>query len=683
MPQALGLAVFALIGNAGGIATWIVTSSIASTLIAGIGTAALAFGGMYLKQTLMDGSVPKAADGKYNLKQNVPSLVRVYGRVAKGGDYAALEERDGIAYHVIVHASHRIHGFVEHWLHDETVTLDGSGYVTAPTHFAPGYVNIQTRRGENAEVAYGTMVAVFPEIWTNDHRGDGLATVLMAVPTVPPDQFQDVYPQQMPLHRSVEDGVDEIYDPRTDGVGFTRNLALIRMDHLMHPSGGARCSLDDLDLSSWSHAADVCDETVTNRTGGSEPRYYGGFWYRYSSDQVEVGRLVDQAAQMVIYETAEGKIAVHAGEMSETDVRLTGDDILALEFDANRNPANTVLAMRGTYIDPAQRYNEVDAAPYGTPYLEDGDQRTRTLSNQVVQSHNHCARLLKPAYIRANAPRISIRAHFEAARNVPYRRYIRVHRPPRLNEALVEIIGRPVLSLASMTYEFTGIVIPETIYDFDAATEEGAPGTTVTPLDRGTIPVPTGFSVTIGTEDIGGGQSAAYALAEWTHVSDALNYQLEWEPTSGGAVSSVTSANTEDSVRTGYLVDGQEYRFRLRAWSVGSPSTWTGYVNRTATADPVAPAPPSGVSASRGAGSAGLAWTTPNSANFASSMIWRSTANDFSTAILVDVVYSAPSSARTYTNSGLAAGTYYFWITAANGSGVESAEVATGAVIIT
>src|SRR5690606_33582894 len=43
---------------------------------------------------------PKPEDGKYNLKQSVPPLVYVLGKVKKAGDYAFLEEKGGTAYHV-------------------------------------------------------------------------------------------------------------------------------------------------------------------------------------------------------------------------------------------------------------------------------------------------------------------------------------------------------------------------------------------------------------------------------------------------------------------------------------------------------------------------------------------------------------------------------------------------------
>jgi hypothetical protein len=155
---------------------------------------AISAGPSYAASRLLQPAVPKAGDGKYNLRQNVPSRVRVYGRVKKGGDYVFLEEAGGIAYHIIVWASHRIHSFEQHWLHDEAATIDGSGIVTVPADFA-GRVSIASRLGLSPETHYLDVVAAFPAIWKTAHRGDGLASVKMAVQSVSEQDFQTVFPR--------------------------------------------------------------------------------------------------------------------------------------------------------------------------------------------------------------------------------------------------------------------------------------------------------------------------------------------------------------------------------------------------------------------------------------------------------------------------------------------------------
>lgn len=630
--------------------------------------------------------VPKPEDGKYNLKQSVPPLSFILGRVKKGGDYVFLEEKGGRAHHITVMAAHHVKGYVEHWLHDEKVTLNGNGYVITPGRFdsnndGVASVRILTRLGNDAETTYSQVVSAFPAIWTADHRGDGLSSVMMSVSSVSQERMQKVYPNNMPLHSAVIEGNDRLIDPRTGVAGYSENLAIFRAWHLTHPVGG-KLSWNDLYLPDWSRAADVCDQQVRNRDGDLEPRYHGGFWFRANNDPVQVGRLIDQAADMVIYERADGKIGVHAGEFVEPDIRLTANDMLSISLDPNLSKSSSVLAMRGRYTNVERGYNTVDAAIYGNPYPSD-DERTKTVDNTVVQRHNHIARLQKLAFDRANAQRVRIVAHYEPAEEVPYRRFVKVHYPPRLTEAVVEIIGQPVLSLRNLTIEFEGIVVPSRLYSFNAATEEGSPATPTVDVEREDVPLPADFDVTIQTEVVTGGASAAYGEATFSFQDESFVYEVEWQKSSGGEASSVIGQPEELTVRTNYLSDGTEYEFRARTWSGDVPSEWTDPIVLTATADAVPPGIVTSVSGVGGAGQITFNWTAPNSANYAGARLYWNAVDDFGTATLAATEYGAPSAADSRIVTVISAGTRYGWVVAINASGVAASAVATGAVTVT
>lgn len=587
MPQALiGLitpyiasGLFALTGSTAFVVA--ATGAIASAVVYG----ALAAAAYLVSAALAPAKpeAPKPEDGKYNLKQSVPPLVYVLGRVKKGSDYALLEEKGGIAYHVLVWAAHSIQGYQTHYLHDEAVTLYSSGNVNTPTHFEQE-VLIKTRLGEAASTAYSEVVSAFPSIWTVDHRGDGLATVMMKVWSVAAEDIQKVFPSGMPQHQAVGQGHNGLIDPRTGLAGYSTNLAVFRYWHLTHPVGG-KMSVDDLYTPDWANAAAVCDQTVTNRSGGVEDRYHGGLWFRADNNPVQVGRLMDQAAELVIYERADGKVGVHAGEYVEPDVRLSANDLISVGFDPNKRRSTNVLAVRGRFTDPNKGFNTVDAAIYGQPYPSD-DERTKAVENQAVQSHNHMARLQKLAYIRANAPRVKIVAHYEPARNVPYRRFITVHYPPKLTEAVVEITGRPTLSLRNLTYEFEGIVVPANLYAFVAASEEGAPGANVLPIEREDVPVPDVATITVETEDVLGGSEAAFIETTFNFQNAAFTYEMEWSVSPGGSVQTVKSQAGALKLRTSYLADALEYLVRVRTWSFGASSDWIEFPILVATPTP-------------------------------------------------------------------------------------------------
>lgn len=645
--------------------------------------AALAVGSQLLSRALRPDAppVPKPEDGRYNLKQAVPSPWICLGRSHGGGYYLTLLEYDGIAYHVVCMAVHRIKGYTKFRLHDEDVTI-AAGVLTYPAHF-DGLVTLQYRLGLDAETAYAPMVSVFSgsNVWTADHRGDGLATFMMSAESSVAEEYQKTYPHQMPQPAATIEGHDAIYDPRTSTYGYTENLALYRLLHLTSPWGG-KLKLADIYLPDWINAANVCDQNVTNRAGGTEPRYHGGMRFPANADPVAVGATIDQAAELVIYERADGLVGVHAGEMVTPSVTVETRDIKSVVFQPNRKKSSAVLAVRGQWTSPDEEYVTADAAIYGDPYIDDGTDHTKTVANPAVQRHNHIQRMQKLAYIRARAQRVAVVCDYQTCKAVLRSRFVTVNHPPKMVNARVEIIGRPKVSLANMTVQFEGMVVPTTLYDFTAATEEGLPGASVVPAPATTIPVPNDFDVTINQEAVGGGATAAFGTGTWTG-SASFVYEMEWEPSAGGTKQSTLTDAGASTTRSGYLADGVEYRFRLRPWAGVSSGDWTAYVLRTAVADPVAPGIATGVSGTGGSGQATINWTAPNSANYAAARIYRHTAAVFGSATLIATEYGPANTADSYVNTGLAAGTYYYWVVAANASGVGATEQPTGAVTVT
>jgi hypothetical protein len=280
---------------------------------------------------------------------------------------------------------------------------------------------------------------------------------------------------------------------------------------------------------------------------------------------------------------------------------------------------------------------------------------------------------------------VTITANYSDAKDCAYRRFIRVHYPSRgLVEATVEITSTVSLDLRNMRVSFSGIVVPESLYAFDSATEEGTPGNAIPVIESGGVPTPSGFTVTVQNEVVSGGGSAAYLRGQWTAGAETLRYEMEYERTSGSSgVQSVYASDGENFVRSGYLVDGQQYRARLRAWGGGTPSDWTPYQLVTAVADPTAPGVVTGASVSGGVGQGSFSWVAPNSPNYSAVRIYINTTNSFSGATLVATEYGPPNIADGRVVTGLTAGTKYGWLVAINASGVAAAEVATGSFTVT
>jgi hypothetical protein len=99
------------------------------------------------------------------------------------------------------------------------------------------------------------------------------------------------------------------------------------------------------------------------------------------------------------------------------------------------------------------------------------------------------------------------------------------------------------------------------------------------------------------------------------------------------------------------------------------------------TTDTVITGPVTDVVATPGTGTVAVAFNLPSDANVAGARVYRNTVDDFATATRETTVYGGPSAALT-ADLVLPAGSYFFWVAAINGSGLEATEVATGSVTI-
>lgn len=294
-------------------------------------------------------------------------------------------------------------------LDGETVTLDGSGNITAPSKWA-GKGRIETKLGTSTQTAFTNAVSEIPE-WTSDHRGRGVAMAHLKLEFDP-----DAWTTGVPTPLFITRGRTGIYDPRLDSSpgndptnasyqAWTQNPALWALDYLrgVEENGQRIVGLgipDDLiDFDSFATAADVCDENVNVSGGGTIKRYTGGGAIVSSEDDALAVMQMFAAAMAGWVTTRSGKISIYAGEVQTATVTLTDDD-WAGEISVTAGPSvrDTANAVKVQYIEPALDYEIADAAPYrnSTWETEDGGEELWTeMQLGTVQDHRVAQRLGK------------------------------------------------------------------------------------------------------------------------------------------------------------------------------------------------------------------------------------------------------------------------------------------------
>jgi hypothetical protein len=197
----------------------------------------------------------------------------------------------------------------------------------------------------------------------------------------------------------------------------------------------------------------------------------------------------------------------------------------------------------------------------------------------------------------------------------------------------------------------------------------------------------TGLAVAVEQRIVAGSASVAVGVITWTAPSnDGVEPEIQLKLTSGASTTWVVLgiASGQSRTETGVLADGESYDVRGRVIGYGAvEGNWSSVVTFTATADVTAPTVVTAVSATGGVGVSTINWTSPNNSHYVKARLYRNTSNTFGTATFVKDIFGPASTAQSTADTGLAAGTYYYWVKASNGSNVSATEVGTGAVVVT
>lgn len=687
--------IFTAVFGTAGITIGATTITFASIATA-IATTALTIG----IQMLMAPKPPKADAAKYPLSQAVPYRLFGVGRTRLAGALM-LWESSGVNLHSVqALLAHRIKSVNRYWLHDDEVTVDASGGVTGPNGRYTGQMGIYHRLGLPVETAYPVPVAEFSSVglWTNDHRGDGQASVsFWASATRQKDQNKKFPygPPQLSVEADMarcwdfRDPTQSPTDPET--WKWTQNSAIITAWHLCFNEFGmgldyTKALLPVLDL--WKEDADICDEDIALAGGGTEKRYQCNGY-----DTTENG---PKSALNAILATCDGHLVARGdgariltvGKFRESRCTTLSDrDIVGhtIQYDVLFEDECNRLIPKFTY--PATDYTTSD-----TDYFEDTDAQLtagRVLAEEAEYQWCHqwrqARRLGKRDWLRLRQKvKGSIDVRLSGINSV-YSRWVRLETPnrmPRLNGKVIEN-RRSVLAITRGGFTMDIIQHPENIDAWNPNIDEGkqppvpsAPNyagvdTPVLNLvqsraNNGTVYIRV---VVIDPEDGSLTPMVRYRLADaGAGIPGAwIEQSFPDSAPSGGYIDMNTTTVPADQ-----LLDIQA-AFKTAG---GAYSDWTPTQQIRSTVDNTAPANPEA-----------LDWTSPNfsarAANTTSTVGKTAyltfkigtTAQTFAAATQIDRLAASPGDVRYVQPTPVAGATRRLWCQAENISGLTSSPV--------
>lgn len=460
--------------------------------------------------TLLTAKGPQTSTPQAQATQNQATgpRIRGYGNAKLGGTRAFWDSRDGTLFQIIMAHHGEISAFNQFYIGDINVARDGLGYVnSAPFN---GQVLIQTATGATDQAAYSGMTALWPGVWTAEHRLRGIASWFVRFYSPSPERFQLVFPDGYNTPVTCVCSLSKIWDPRdptqsqSDATtwAWRDNASLCIMDYLTHKDG-YNLSINDIDIPSFTAFADVCDEPVALAAGGAQPRYRLWGVYSLSDEPQDVLRKMQATCDAEFYQTAEGKIAIRGGKWEAPTVTITERDILGHSMEQGNNKFSAFNQLKIIYTSAQHGFQRMEATAWNN--LADQFERgilPTELDLDLVPTGPQARRLAKIHIGKSNPEwKGTIVANLSAL-NALGERTVRVVLPELQIDDAFFVAGfsiRPDLS----GVEISVISISEESYLWDAETEElaDAPIPQDTTPDL-TLPVPLSLTLSEPIADV-------------------------------------------------------------------------------------------------------------------------------------------------------------------------------------
>jgi hypothetical protein len=171
------------------------------------------------------------------------------------------------------------------------------------------------------------------------------------------------------------------------------------------------------------------------------------------------------------------------------------------------------------------------------------------------------------------------------------------------------------------------------------------------------------------------GSTVPVLTANWSpSAADDINtYEIQIKQDDGGWVSFAAPSNTYEWMP---VVSGATYTVQVRGVDhTGNKGLWSDAVTHVVLKDSIPPAPPTEFTAQASFQHVFLTWMSPADSDLKNIIIYENTTDDPASATPIATVNAIPSQRGSFTRGDATEGTtYYYWISALDTSGNESAK---------
>lgn len=598
------------------------------------------------------------------INQSTSPRRRSYGRVKLGGVRVFFEAKGGILHQVIAHHEGAVSSVIGHVVDGEFVEMNETGIIIESDFDFEDRVRIRWKNGTGA--SFIQLTDAFGDLWTANHLMQGSLVSHVRFIKPAPERLNAIFPKgaNTPV-QVIVNGV-EVFDPRVNNTAYSDNPALAIRDYLTDDDG-MRISASAIDDDAIGTFADICDELIEG-----VKRYRIAGTYDFSMEPRSVLNKMLAACDGDIYLTPEGKIGLMGGKYSTPDVTITSDDILDLQWETGIDPLTDFNVLKGVYTSVDHDYKETEA-----PQRRNEDalaifpERTEELRVPWCPNGYQMQRLMK-SYEARQRPRykatlttnmVGIKARFPKGDGI---HTIQIDHP-RLSG---------VFEVTSHSYSTeTGLcqISVQSIYDAWSF----ADGELKSPSAGGFAPIivtaiyPEGLSLSQEILTINQDTSGVQIVANVSDPGrDDLVLVAEYKRAGTADWLPMISASGSFRAVSGVVSEGD---YDVRAHWASQPALTAFYPqeNITVLSNPVVPDAPTNFAATASGSDVNMTWINAPE-NFYRTRIFRNTVDDYSGSSFVADVSGVAGQSSSYSDTPVAADTYYYWAVTLNASLVPS-----------
>ena len=302
----------------------------------------------------------------------------IYGEARVSGVLAHAEstQNDKFLHLIIMIASHEVNAIgtasgsntTGIFIGDEEITIDSNGDCTSPSKFA-NKVRIYTHLGSDNQAADTNLVSE-SAVWSDQHRLQGIAYVYARL------QFdRNAFASGLP-NLSFKVQGKKVYDPRNTTTAYSTNPALCIRDYILNSRFGLGALSSEINDTDFTTAANICDETVNLKDGGSESKYtFNGTVESSQSARSNLTKMITSCGGLIYY--SNGKFSLKAAKYVSPSLTISEGDIIGnLSVTTRKSKRDNFNAIKGIFAPTETNFIPADypAVTSSTFENEDGEQ---------------------------------------------------------------------------------------------------------------------------------------------------------------------------------------------------------------------------------------------------------------------------------------------------------------------